>query len=75
LIRFSSTVEDTLGCPYFMDEVDETFLSTYNKDSTKLSEDDFEQTMHQFESITKEKLPHLNLVRVHLFFFFTCKIT
>lgn len=62
LIRFSSTVEDTCGCPYVMDELDETFLNKYNSEHTTLSEDDFEKIMYQFESITKDKLPHLHLV-------------
>lgn len=62
MIRFSSTVEDTSGCPYVMDELDESFLNKYNTDHTTLSEDDFEKIMYQFESITKEKLPHIHLV-------------
>lgn len=62
MIRFSSTVEDTIGCPYVMDEEDETFLNEFNKNHS-LSEDDFEKIMYQFESITKEKLPHLHLVQ------------
>ncbi|KAI9487265.1 MAG: enhancer of polycomb-like-domain-containing protein [Benjaminiella poitrasii] len=66
LIRFSSTVEDTSGCPYVMDDLDETFLNKYNTDHTTLSEDDFEKIMYQFESITKEKLPHLHLDISHI---------
>lgn len=63
LIRFSSTVEDTIGCPYFMDEIDEEFLNKYNTNHTTLSEDDFEKIMYEFESTIKEKLPHLHLVK------------
>lgn len=62
MIRFSSTVEDICGCPYVMDETDEAFLKKFNLEHQTLSEDDFEKIMYQFESITKEKLPHLNLV-------------
>ena len=62
LIRFSSTVEDTIGCPYFMDEVDESFLNKFNAEHPTLSEDDFERIMYEFESVTKEKLPHIHLV-------------
>lgn len=47
-----------------MDEFDETFLNEYNTNYSTLSEDDFELIMYQFESITKDKLPHLHLVRV-----------
>ncbi|CEP19141.1 hypothetical protein [Parasitella parasitica] len=66
LIRFSSTVEDTSGCPYVMDELDETFLNKYNTDHSTLSEDDFEKMMYQFESITKDKLPHIHLDPEHI---------
>jgi hypothetical protein len=45
-----------------MDETDEAFLKKFNLEHQTLSEDDFEKIMYQFESITKEKLPHLNLV-------------
>lgn len=48
-----------------MDELDETFLNKFNTDHTTLSEDDFEKIMYQFESITKDKLPHLHLVSYH----------
>jgi hypothetical protein len=53
-----------------MDELDETFLNKYNTDHTTLSEDDFEKIMYQFESITKDKLPHIHLVS--LFFLLDC---
>lgn len=58
------TVEDTIGCPYMMDEEDERFLRRHNARSNnkQLSEDDFENIMHQIESTINEQLPHLNLV-------------
>lgn len=49
-----------------MDELDETFLNKFNTDHTPLSEDDFEKIMYQFESITKDKLPHLHLVSLDI---------
>lgn len=63
LIRFSMTVEEMIGCPYAADEDDVAFLETYNSTREKmLSEDNFEQIMHKFESITKQQMPHLHLV-------------
>ncbi|KAF7725248.1 Enhancer of polycomb-like protein 1 [Apophysomyces ossiformis] len=61
LIRFSSTVEDSTGCPYVLDEVDEEFLKQYNKNNETLTEDEFEKIMWQIESIVDQQLPHLNL--------------
>ncbi|KAF9969175.1 Enhancer of polycomb-like protein 1 [Actinomortierella ambigua] len=66
LIRFSSTVEDCVGCPYTMDEDDEKWLATFNasrgpKEDAKLSEDHFEQIMWQFEKTTNERVPFLHL--------------
>lgn len=65
LIRFSSTVEDSIGCSYYMDEQDETFLQGYNKQypGEILSEDSFELIMWECESIANQYWPHLNLVR------------
>lgn len=62
-IRFSSTVEDCIGCPYYMDEEDDTFLTEYNKQHPGeiLSEDSFEKIMFEFESITNQVWPHLYL--------------
>lgn len=64
LIRFSSTVEDCIGCPYVMDEEDESFLSTFNSNHPGqiLSEDMFEKIMWECESITNQQWPHLDLV-------------
>lgn len=60
LIRFSATVEDTIGCPYVMDEEDEAFLKKHS--NLSVSEDDFEKIMWQYETACKEHWPHLNLV-------------
>ncbi|RUO96359.1 enhancer of polycomb-like-domain-containing protein [Jimgerdemannia flammicorona] len=66
LIRFSTTVEDCTGCPYTMDEEDEQWLIKYNvhaqrRPEEKLTEDQFEQVMWQFEKATNEKVPFLNV--------------
>ncbi|KAI9490712.1 enhancer of polycomb-like-domain-containing protein [Zychaea mexicana] len=64
LIRFSSTVEDTTGCPYVMDEEDDAFLKQYNNDTAttpSLSEDDFEKIMWQYESTVDQHWPHLDV--------------
>ncbi|KAI8097996.1 enhancer of polycomb-like-domain-containing protein [Gilbertella persicaria] len=63
LIRFSSTVEDCIGCPYLMDEEDDAFLQDYNKQypGEILSEDLFENIMWEFETITNQQWPHLAL--------------
>ncbi|KAI8365693.1 enhancer of polycomb-like-domain-containing protein [Choanephora cucurbitarum] len=63
LIRFSSTVEDCIGCPYLMDEEDDNFLKNYNKQHPGeiLSEDLFENIMWELESITDQQWPHLAL--------------
>lgn len=62
LIRFSSTVEDTTGCPYVMDEIDDKYLKEHR--NLQLSEDLFEKIMWEFESITNQQLPHLHLVTI-----------
>ncbi|KAG0043901.1 Enhancer of polycomb-like protein 1 [Gryganskiella cystojenkinii] len=65
LIRFSSTVEDCMGCPYNMDDGDEKWLADFNAklpaSEEKLDEDHFEMIMWQFEKITNEKVPYLQL--------------
>ncbi|KAI7831154.1 enhancer of polycomb-like-domain-containing protein [Gamsiella multidivaricata] len=65
LIRFSSTVEDCIGCPYNMDEEDEKWLKEFNEkraaEEEKLDEDHFELIMWQFEKITNERVPYLQL--------------
>ncbi|KAI8339165.1 enhancer of polycomb-like-domain-containing protein [Chlamydoabsidia padenii] len=65
LIRFSSTVEDTTGCPYVMDEEDDAYLKKHRA-TLSLSEDDFEKLMWEFESITNQQLPHLHLDVSHI---------
>ncbi|KAG2229822.1 hypothetical protein INT48_008266 [Thamnidium elegans] len=62
-IRFSSTVEDCIGCPYVMDEEDEEYLASYNKKypGELLSEDMFEKIMWECESTTNKQWPHLYL--------------
>ncbi|CEP11311.1 hypothetical protein [Parasitella parasitica] len=68
LIRFSSTVEDSIGCPYYMDEKDEEYLEAYNKEhpSEVLSEDLFEQIMWDIESIASQHWPHLDFDPSHI---------
>ncbi|KAL9072835.1 MAG: hypothetical protein Q9161_003377 [Pseudevernia consocians] len=60
-VRFSSTVEDCAGCPYDMDEEDQTFLMSINKKrnpSTQCSEDQFEEIMNCFEETAQVKQPY-----------------
>lgn len=68
LIRFSSTVEDSIGCPYYMDEQDETYLESYNNEHPGeiLSEDLFEKIMWEIESIANQHWPHLDLDPSHI---------
>ncbi|KAF9167210.1 Enhancer of polycomb-like protein 1 [Mortierella sp. AD011] len=65
LIRFSSTVEDCIGCPYNMDDEDDKWLKAFNEKRAegeeKLDEDHFELIMWQFEKITNERVPYLQL--------------
>ncbi|KAF9938634.1 Enhancer of polycomb-like protein 1 [Modicella reniformis] len=65
LIRFSSTVEDCIGCPYNMDDEDENWLKELNEKRAageeKLDDDHFELIMWQFEKITNERVPYLQL--------------
>lgn len=59
-IKFSETVEETLGCLYDMTTEDEEYLKAYNaKKSHKdqLSEDDFEKIMDLFEQTATEQAP------------------
>ncbi|KAF2823871.1 hypothetical protein CC86DRAFT_468864 [Ophiobolus disseminans] len=60
-IRFSSTVEDTAGCPYCMTGDDVAFLKSYNQKQGKkshCSEDEFEEIVNFFEEKTQEKQPY-----------------
>ncbi|EUC44116.1 hypothetical protein COCMIDRAFT_99048 [Bipolaris oryzae ATCC 44560] len=59
-IRFSSTVEDTSGCPYCMTSDDVAFLKSYNQKRSKndqCSEDEFEEIIYFFEETTSTKQP------------------
>ncbi|KAF1850836.1 uncharacterized protein K460DRAFT_328111 [Cucurbitaria berberidis CBS 394.84] len=59
-IRFSSTVEDSSGCPYCMDSDDVAFLKDFNKKkgkSLRCSEDEFEEVMNFFDEATATKQP------------------
>lgn len=59
-IRFSSTVEDCIDCPYDMTEEDDVFLKAYNAKfpaGQHLSEDDFERIMDVFEETASFSTP------------------
>ncbi|KAI1214976.1 enhancer of polycomb-like-domain-containing protein [Annulohypoxylon truncatum] len=59
-IKFSETVEETLGSLYDMTTEDEEYLKTYNAKwtgNTQLSEDDFERIMEVFEDTASEQAP------------------
>ncbi|KAF2181647.1 hypothetical protein K469DRAFT_691741 [Zopfia rhizophila CBS 207.26] len=59
-IRFSSTVEDMVGCPYCMTSDDVIFLKSYNQKKGKTvqcSEDEFEEVMNFFEETSQTKQP------------------
>lgn len=63
-IRFSSTVEDTIGCPYCMTSEDAAWLKSYNQKKSKgvqCSEDEFEQVINFFEEATLEKQPYADV--------------
>lgn len=60
-IRFSSTVEDTSGCPYCMTSDDLAFLNAYNQkrgpSTSHCSPDEFEEVISFFEETTATKQP------------------
>jgi hypothetical protein len=59
-IRFSSTVEDTIGCLYCMTNDDVAYLKSYNQKKGKTvqcSEDEFEEVMNFFEETSHTKQP------------------
>lgn len=63
-IRFSQTVEESIGCMYDMTEDDELFLKSYNQKraaSAKLSEDGFERIMDVFEETSELKAPYASI--------------
>ncbi|KAH7122466.1 enhancer of polycomb-like-domain-containing protein [Dendryphion nanum] len=62
-IRFSSTVEDAVGCPYCMGSEDAAWLHTYNSGARKskrelCSELEFEEVMYFFEETSQRKQPY-----------------
>lgn len=60
-IRFSSTVEDTVGCPYCMTGEDAAWLKQFNHKKGKTvqcSEDEFEHVMNFFEETAQTKQPY-----------------
>ncbi|KAH3673573.1 hypothetical protein WICMUC_003680 [Wickerhamomyces mucosus] len=60
-IKSSCQVEDYSGCLYNMDEEDDKFLETFNKSNKKekLTDDEFESIMFNFEKYITEKQPFL----------------
>ncbi|ORX97949.1 enhancer of polycomb-like-domain-containing protein [Clohesyomyces aquaticus] len=59
-IRFSSTVEDMIGCPYCMTSDDVAFLKSFNQKKSKsvqCSEDEFEEMLNFFEVQADLKQP------------------
>jgi hypothetical protein len=54
-VKFSLPVEECIGCLYCMDEKDDIWLAEHNKQKTTLTEDQFEEIMHQFEEVAKNK--------------------
>jgi enhancer of polycomb-like protein len=63
-IRFSQTVEESIGCMYDMTEEDDAFLKSYNQKraaTAQLSEDDFERIMEVFEDTSYIKAPFASI--------------
>ncbi|KAK4250749.1 EPL1-like protein [Corynascus novoguineensis] len=63
-IRFSQTVEESIGCMYDMTEEDDAFLKSYNQKrapSAQLSEDDFERIMEVFEETSHINAPYASI--------------
>ena len=64
LIRFSATVEESIGCSYCMDDEDEIWLKKFNNSRKSkdgpLSELSFEKIMSNFEDTTNERQPYLS---------------
>ncbi|KAK4104835.1 EPL1-like protein [Parathielavia hyrcaniae] len=63
-IRFSQTVEESIGCMYDMTEEDDAFLKSYNQKrpaSAQLSEDDFEGIMEVFEDTSYVQAPFASI--------------
>ncbi|CAG8483891.1 3326_t:CDS:10 [Acaulospora morrowiae] len=54
--KFSTPIEECIGCEYNMDDADEKWLEEYNsKEGNDLSEDNFEEIMDFFERMAKKK--------------------
>ena len=63
-IKFSATVEDTTGCPYNMDEVDDEFLQKLNEkfsNDERCTEDEFELVANKFDVTVDERQPFLTM--------------
>ncbi|KAF1915526.1 enhancer of polycomb-like-domain-containing protein [Ampelomyces quisqualis] len=63
-IRFSSTVEDTSGCPYCMTSDDVAFLKSFNQaqsNKSHCSEDEFEEVISFFEEKTQDRQPYADV--------------
>jgi enhancer of polycomb-like protein len=64
LIRFSATVEESVGCSYCMDDDDEIWIRKFNNSRRSkdgpLSELSFEKIMSNFEDTTNERQPYLS---------------
>jgi len=64
LIRFSATVEESVGCSYCMDDDDDIWLRKFNNSRRSkdgpLSELSFEKIMSNFEDTTSERQPYLS---------------
>ena len=64
LIRFSATVEESIGFSYCMDDEDDIWLRKFNSSRRSkegpLSELSFEKIMSNFEDTTNERQPYLS---------------
>ncbi|KAJ2956067.1 hypothetical protein NQZ79_g8040 [Umbelopsis isabellina] len=63
-IKYSTTVEDAIGCLYDMDEEDDAWLTSFNQErpvNQKISEDQFEQVMWELESLANDTMPFLSV--------------
>ncbi|KAK6541641.1 Enhancer of polycomb-like protein 1 [Orbilia ellipsospora] len=61
-VRFSSTVEDTSGNLYCIDEEDDEYITQFNsKRSQPCPEDKFEEAISEYEMLTSLKQPFLGL--------------
>ncbi|EGF81202.1 hypothetical protein BATDEDRAFT_34799 [Batrachochytrium dendrobatidis JAM81] len=60
LIRFSTVVEDVIGCMYNLDEIDDDWISTYNRKhenkADHVLEDDFEAAIVALDNVGNDKV-------------------